>query len=91
MAITKTEKVTNYDIRMSDGEDATLYIQSITTWDDPDDNDLPMTKGTSRNLTKTTTTVTYNETTGERTESKAATDISGESKMIQDICAIIWA
>lgn len=91
MAITKAEKVTGYDIRMNDGEDATLYIQSITTWDDPDDNDLPMTKGTSRSLTKTTTTVTYNETTGERTESTSATDISGESQMIQDICALIWA
>ena len=91
MAISKTEKVTGYEIRMNDDEDATLSIQSLTTWDDPDDNDLPITKETSRSLRKTTTTATYNETTGERTESTSATDISGESQMIQDICALIWA
>ena len=91
MAISKTEKVTSYKIRMNDDEDATLSIQSLTTWDDPDDNDLPITKEASRSLRKTTTTATYNETTGARTESTSATDISGESQMIQDICALIWA
>lgn len=92
MAVQKTEKVNSYGIRFGkEDEDAVLIVSMTTSWDDPDDNDLPMSKTTTREITKNSQTTTYDEETGAPIHSETPTDITGESQMIQDICAVIWA
>lgn len=90
MAITKTSTIESITIDYN----ATIPVVNVntrTTWDDPDDDQLPMSKGSHKSITKMTTTVTYNETTGERSETQSATDYSGEDAKVIAICDLVWA
>jgi hypothetical protein len=90
MAVEKTENMTGIEIRLYQNQSATLVINTTTTWDDPDDNDLPFTKASIRELKKTIMTTTYDAETGAPVNSETATDISGETQLVQDICAAVW-
>ena len=90
MAIQKTETVNSLAIRFEEGKDAVLVISSTTSWDDPDDSDLPINKTSMREITKTSQDTTYDAETGAPVHSQTATDITGESQLVQDICAVIW-
>ena len=52
MAIQKTETVNSYAIQFNEDQDAVLIVSMTTSWDDPDDNDLPINKTTTREIKK---------------------------------------
>ena len=55
------------------------------TFDDSTDDALPVTSTVVKNLSRNTVTVAE-----DGTESSAATDVTGEDQLVQDICAAIW-
>lgn len=90
MAIQKTETVNSLSVKFEEGKDAVILISSTTSWDDPDDSDLPINKTSTRQITKTSQDTTYDSETGTPIHSQIDTDITGESQLIQDICALVW-
>lgn len=90
MAITKTTRIESIQVFYYD-EHPTVNIQSTTTWDDPDDSELPVAKGDTRQLRKMTETTTYDSETGEATTTESPTDYSGEDAKVIAICDAVWA
>ena len=90
MAVTKTSSIQGIHISYRGEEVPVVEIYSQHTWDDPDDSELPVTNTSSRVITKTTSTTTYDENTGEATVTSSATDYSGESAVIVAICDAVW-
>lgn len=88
MAITKTEKIRQITINMPSGNDMRHYlnIQSTVKWDDPDDNELPVSKDVFREIRYSTFSVD-----GEGVQEEILTDISGEPQLIKDICNVLWS
>ena len=90
MAVTKTTSIKAINVLYWDTV-PTVEVQSETTWDDPDDDQLPMSQGSSKQIRKMTSTTTYNENTGEATTTESATDYSGEDAKVIAICDLVWA
>lgn len=95
MAITKTTSVQRVEVYPQADADAvntlnagnaTLMVVYEDAMDDPDDNDLPVVATRVKHLNRYTITVA-----DDGTESSAATDVSGEDQLVQDICGAIWS
>ena len=87
MAITNTravQRIETYPAANADS-DPTLMVVYEHTFDDTSDAALPVTSTVVKNLSRNTVTVAE-----DGTESSAATDVTGEDQLVQDICAAIW-
>jgi len=82
MAITKTRTLERMEIvwmpDMEGNNYAVIHARYEDVWDDPNDNDLPISKPYQ---------TSYRKLQPDGTE----TDISGEDQIIQDIAAVVWA
>ena len=86
MAITKTEKIERISIVLKDPADTSVIIlQGKITWDDPDDDQLPIERETVKSVEKYTLVHDENQQ-----PSTVETDILGEDQLVQDICAAVW-
>ena len=90
MAITKTSSIRSITVNYNEAV-PTVEVHSQTTWDDPDDDQLPMSQSSSKQIRKMTSTTTYNENTGEATTTESPTDYSGEDAKVIAICDLVWA
>jgi len=81
MTMTKTLNLSEVRVINASSDNPFLLLTEEITIDDPNDNQLPLTHRNRRSITQQT----ENED-GEM----VATDISGESSMVQDICAVLW-
>ena len=99
MAITKTTRVQRTEVFPK--ADANAENTKNTAWptvmvvyedvlDDPDDSELPVTATRTKWLSKFTITL-GNDEDGNPTESSAATVVTGEDQLVQDICGAIWS
>lgn len=87
MAMTKTDTIERISIVLKDPADTSVIIvQGRTTWDDPDDDQLPIDRETVRSVEKYTLVHDENQQA-----STVETDISGEPQLVQDIAAVVWA
>ena len=95
MAITKTTKVQRVEVYPPADSSAdtgtsnawpTLMVVYIDTLDDPDDAELPVTANRVKHISKFTITVAE-----DGTESSAATSVTSEDQLIQDICGAVWS
>lgn len=90
MAMTKTIQTEGIDIVFpnnavgSTAEKSLLITEKINI-DDPDDDLLPVVQRKSRRIEKYTAV-----DVGDGVFEDQLTDISGESQLVQDICALIW-
>lgn len=99
MAITKTTKVQRAEVYPKLDADAetttsaawpTVMVVYEDVLDDPDDSELPVTATRVKHLSKFT--ITYGtDSDGNPTESSAATVVTGEAQLVQDICGAIWS
>lgn len=95
MAISKTTAVQRVEVYTPADSSAdagtsnawpTLMVVYIDTLDDPDDAELPVTANRVKHLSKFTATVAE-----DGTESSAATSVTSEDQLIQDICGAVWS
>ena len=84
MAITKTRTIHRVEVYPG-GTDPYLSVTYLNTFDDSEDNTLPETTQSMKNIERYTITVA-----DDGTESSAATDVTGEDQLVQDICAAVW-
>ena len=99
MAITKTTKVQRCEVYPKANADAevtvseawpTLMVVYEDVLDDSEDADLPVTATRVKHLSKFT--ITYGtDSDGNTTESSAATVVTGEDQLVQDICGAVWS
>ena len=99
MAITKTTKVQRCEVYPKADADAettvsaawpTIMVVYEDTLDDTEDADLPVTATRVKHLSKFTIT-TGTDSDGNPTESSAATSVTGEDQLVQDICGAVWS
>ena len=90
MAVTKTERIRSITIHYLESGDPTVEISSEISWDDPNDDQLPISRNRNRSLSKVTTTTTYDENTGSPTTTETTTDYSGEDAKIVAVCDLVW-
>lgn len=90
MAITKTTRIEGIYINYPESGDPVVNVNSVTSWDDPNDDALPISKGDTKTITKMTTSVTYNSQTGASTTTESATDYSGEDAKVIAVCDLVW-
>ena len=83
MAIEKTQSVQRVEVypAVDENDNARLMVFYVTTFDDTEDADLPVTSHHSKHLTRY-----YLDDNQE----EQATDISGEDQLVQDICNALW-
>lgn len=95
MAITKTTKVQRIEVYPAADSTAadttnagnpTVMCVYEETLDDTTDADLPVTATRVKHLNRYTITVA-----DDGTESSAATVVTGEDQLVQDICGAIWS
>ena len=65
---------------------AILDLVETITWDDPDDDQLPISKETTRSLVPYRDIETDSPTYGQN----VYPDVSGEDQMVQDIAGVLW-
>lgn len=86
MAITKTEAIERITVVIKDPADTSVVIvQSRVTWDDPDDDELPIQRENVKTVEKYSTT--YDENQQPVTTEN---DISNEDQLVQEICGAVW-
>ena len=99
MAITKTTNVQRaevYSAQRSSAETTTneawptVMVVYEDVLDDPDDAELPVTATRVKHLTKFIFTPGTDDE-GNPTVSSAATDVTGENQLVQDICGAVWS
>lgn len=92
MAMTKTTEIEKIELRYMrenihpEGVEILgpeIFVRKVTTWDDPDDDQLPMTKGVNEVYPRQK----WNQETGAWEDN----DISGADQIVQDIAAVVWA
>ena len=86
MAITNTRSVQRIEVYPSaqtDG-DPTLMVVYEHTFDDSEDDALPVTTTVTKYLNRYEMTLADGET------SSTATDVTGEDQMVQDVCGAVW-
>ena len=84
MAITNTRTVERVEVRPA-GDDPSLMVVYVHTFDDPSDDQLPASTEKTVWLNRYTVTVAE-----DGTETSTATDITGEDQLVQDICGAVW-
>ena len=99
MAITKTTKVQRCEVYPKSDADAaatvsaawpTIMVVYEDVLDDTEDADLPVTATRVKHLEKFT--ITHGtDSDGNPTESSAATVVTGEDQLVQDICGAVWS
>tara|TARA_A100001388_G_C28764170_1_gene499664 strand:+ start:1187 stop:1465 length:279 start_codon:yes stop_codon:yes gene_type:complete len=89
MAVTKTSKIESIHIHYWDTV-PTVEVMTSFTWDDPNDDQLPISNRSSHSIKKMTSTTTYNENTGEATTTESPTDYSGEDPKVIAVCDLVW-
>jgi len=99
MAITKTTRVQRCEVYPKSDADAeatvsaawpTVMVVYEDMLDDTEDADLPVTATRVKHLTKFT--ITHGtDSDGNPTESSAATVVTGEDQLVQDICGAVWS
>ena len=78
MAITRSSELMRIEIiPLGDGGFPNLFLTYRDSFDDPDDASLPVSNTRSAVLVKAS-------------PEGVATDITGESQLVQDICAAVW-
>ena len=99
MAITKTTKVQRCEVYPKSNVDAeatvsaawpTVMVVYEDMLDDTEDADLPVTATRVKHLEKFTTTP-GTDSEGNPTVSSAATVVTGEDQLVQDICGAVWS
>ena len=90
MAVTKTSKIESIHVYYEDTVPM-VEVRTSTTYDDPNDDQLPMSTHASKQIRKMTSTTTYDENTGEARTTETATDYSGEDPKTIAICDLVWA
>lgn len=85
MAIKKTTKLQRVEVNINES-DINIHAYHQITLDDPSDDQLPVTTGSSKFYQKMTTTVA-----ADGTESSVATDMSGADALVQKIATAVWA
>lgn len=99
MAITKTTRVQRCEVYPK--ADASAEATESAAWpslmvvyedvlDDPDDAELPVTATRTKHLSKFTVTTGVDDD-GNPTSTSAATVVTGEDQLVQDICGGIWS
>ena len=87
MAITNTravQRIETYPAADADSDPRVMVVYEHT-FDDSTDDALPVTSTVVKHLER------YIVTTDEDgTETSAATDVTGEDQLVQDICGAIW-
>ena len=99
MAITKTTTVQRCEVYPAHDSSAesttseawpTVMVVYEDVLDDSEDADLPVTATRVKHLERFT--ITHGtDSEGNPTESSAATSVSGEDQLVQDICGAIWS
>lgn len=89
MAVTKTSKIESINVNYSDTI-PTVEVMTAHTWDDPDDDQLPVSNRSQHSISKTTLTTTYDPDTGEAIITSSATDYSGEDAKVIAVCDAVW-
>lgn len=99
MAITKTTRVQRCEVYPKADADAaatvsaawpTIMVVYEDVLDDSEDADLPVTATRVKHLEKFT--ITHGtDSDGNPTESSAATVVTGENQLVQDICGAVWS
>ena len=90
MAVTKTSKIETIVVNYPDSGDPIVSFNTITSWDDPNDDELPISKSDYRTIEKMTSTITYDTDTGEATTTTSVTDYSGEDAKVIAVCDAVW-
>lgn len=87
MAITKTRAVQRIEVypAADASSDPRLMVVYENTFDDSEDDTLPETTTSVKNLERNTVTIA-----DDGTETSTATDVTGEDQMVQDVCAAVW-
>lgn len=87
MAITNTRSVQRVEVypAADSDSDATMMVVYEHTFDDSDDDSLPVTTMATKHLVRNVVTIDEdgNQTT-------TATDVTGEDQMVQDLCGAVW-
>ena len=87
MAITKTRSIQRLEVYPASGDnDEHVMVVYTHTFDDSEDNELPVTNTHVKHLYKTTTDSSDPENIVE-----VATDISGEDALVQTVCNAVWS
>ena len=87
MAITKTDAIERITVVLKTPADTSdVIVQSRVTWDDPDDDQLPIQREYVHTVQKYTTS--YDENQQEVTTEN---DITGEDPLVQNICTTVWS
>ena len=89
MAVTKTSKIESIQIHYWDTV-PTVEVMTSHTWDDPNDDQLPISNRSSHSINKMTSTTTYDENTGEAVVTSSTTDYSGEDAKVIAVCDAVW-
>ncbi len=85
MAITKSSTLVTVHCNM---EEASQFITAhyVDSWDDPDDDDLPIQKSRSIQFDRY---LTQKNDEGEIIQ--VLNDVTTLDQILQDICAVVWA
>lgn len=87
MALTKTNAIEQITVVLKNPVDTSaIIVQSRTTWDDPEDDQLPLAREHVHTVQKYTTS--YDENQQEVT---TESDITGEDQLVQNICTTVWS
>lgn len=87
MAITKTRSVQRIEVYPGIGdEDDRVMVVYENTFDDSEDDELPVTNTHVKHLHKTTTDYSDPEN-----PVVTNTDISGEDALVQTVCNAVWS
>jgi hypothetical protein len=90
MAIEKTRSVVRLEVHPGVGdEDPRVTVMYENTFDDPNDDELPVKQVHNKYLVKSVTTVDESDPENP-VEIVTPTDISGEDIFVQTVCNAIW-
>lgn len=85
MTMTKTTEMVQVICNLQEGNEF-MHVILRDIWDDPDDDDLPISKNRVDEIYRYQT---QQDEDGNITQTP--TDLSGEDQLIQDIAAVVWA
>lgn len=87
MAITNTRSVQRVEVypAADSDSDATMMVVYEHTFDDSDDDSLPVTTMATKHLVRNAVTVAE-----DGSQTVTATDVSGEDQIVQDLCGAVW-
>ena len=89
MAITKTTTISQITVTYN-GDDANVQVYESISWDDPNDDNLPIYNNVQRMIERVNRTTTYDPNSGDPTVTETPNDLSGEDAKIVTICNAVW-